>query len=266
MELTLNGKNAIVTGGGSNIGRRIALTLAEEGANIALFDIDETAALGVIQDAKEAGASGTLAAYSTDVTDRQQVEASVQRVVEEFGRVDILINGAGGDQQGAFLEQPPELHEKLVDLNYMGTVHCMRTVLPYMIERSYGRIVSVGSDAGRMGEYHEAVYSGAKAAVIALSKSLAREVGRHNVTLNVVCPGLTIPEDPEAVAATSMLWAGEAIDFWTPERRASASRRYALRRLGTAQDVANVVVFLASDRCNFVTGQTWSVSGGYTMM
>jgi 2-hydroxycyclohexanecarboxyl-CoA dehydrogenase len=265
MDLTLNGRNAIVTGAGSNIGRSIALTLAEEGVNLALFDIDEEAALGVVQDAKNAGASGALTVHHTDVTDREQVEASVRRVIDEFEQVHILVNGAGGDQQGPFIGQSPELQEKLVNLNYMGAVHCMRTVLPHMIEHGYGRIVSLGSDAGRMGEFHEAVYSGAKAAVIALSKSLAREAGRHNVTFNVVCPGLTIPDDPEAVASTSM-WAGGAIDFWTPERRESASRRYALRRLGTPQDVANVVVFLASDRCNFVTGQTWSVSGGYTMM
>ncbi len=265
MELTLNGKNAIVTGGGSNIGRRIALTLAEEGANIALFDIDETAALGVIQDAKEAGASGMLAVYSTDVTDRQQVEDSIRRVVEEYGQVHILVNGVGWDQMGAFLDQTPEFHDKIVDLNYMGSLRCMRAVLPHMVEHGYGRIVSLGSDAGRMGEFHEAVYSGAKAAVMALTKSLAREVGRHGVTLNVVCPGLTVPEGPEAVGTASM-WAGGMVDFWTPERRDSASRRYPLRRLGTAQDVANVVVFLASDRCNYVTGQTWSVSGGYTMM
>ncbi|MDP7104058.1 MAG: SDR family NAD(P)-dependent oxidoreductase [SAR202 cluster bacterium] len=266
MELTLNGKNAIVTGGGSNIGRSIALTLAEEGANIAIFDLDETAALGVFQEAKEAGATGEMAAYATDLTDRLQVEASVGRVAEKFEQIDILINCVGGDEAGPFLGQSPELHEKLVDLNYMSVVYCMRTILPHMVERGYGRVVSLASDAGRMGEFHEAVYSGAKAGVIALTKSLAREVGRHNVTLNVICPGLTIPEDPEAVPETSMLWAGDAFDFWTPERRASAARRYALRRLGNAQDVANVAVFLASDRCNFVTGQTWSVSGGYTMM
>ncbi len=265
MDLTLEGKTAIITGGGSNIGRSIVLTMAEEGANVVVFDIDEAAAQAVVRQAKEGGASGRLEVYSTDVTDRQQVEQSVRRAVEEFGQVQILVNGVGWDQMGAFLEQTPEFHDKIVDLNYMGSLRCMRAVLPHMVERGYGRIVSLGSDAGRMGEYHEAVYSGSKAAVMALTKSLAREVGRHGVTLNVVCPGLTVPEGPEAVGASSM-WAGGMVDFWTPERRDSASRRYPLRRLGTAQDVANVVVFLASDRCNFVTGQTWSVSGGYTMM
>lgn len=265
MDLTLKGKNAVVTGGGSNIGRRIVLTLAEEGANVTVFDIDEESAERAVRDAKEAGAQGRMAVYHTDVTDREQVEASARLAVEEFEQVHILVNSVGWDRVGPFVEQPPELHERLVDLNYMGTVHCVRALLPHMIEHRYGRIVSMGSDAGRMGEFHEAVYSGAKAAVIALSKSLAREAGKYNVTLNVVCPGLTVPDGPEAVGAASM-WAGGMTDFWTPERRESASRRYALRRLGTAQDIANVVVFLASERCNFVTGQAWSVSGGYTMM
>jgi NAD(P)-dependent dehydrogenase (short-subunit alcohol dehydrogenase family) len=265
MDLKLAGKTAIVTGGGSNIARSIVLTMAEEGANVALFDIDEAAAQAVVTQAKEEGASGRLEVFPTDVTDRQQVEDSIGRVVKEFGQVHILVNGVGWDQMGAFLDQTPEFHDKIVDLNYMGSLRCMRAVLPHMVERGYGRIVSLGSDAGRMGEFHEAVYSGAKAAVMALTKSLAREVGKFGVTLNVVCPGLTLPEGPEAVGSTSM-WAGGMVDFWTTERRDSASRRYPLRRLGNAQDIANVVVFLASDRCNFVTGQTWSVSGGYTMM
>ena len=265
MDLTLQGKNAIVTGGGSNIGRRIVMTLADEGANVAVFDIDEATASGVTKEAKEAGASGVLTVHPTDVTDSQQVEASVQRVVEKFEQVHILINCVGWDEIGLFVEQPLELHERIVNLNYMGTIHCMRAVLPHMVEQGYGRIVSMGSDAGRAGEFREAVYSGTKAAIIALSKSLAREVGKYNITLNVVCPGLTIPDDPEAVG-TSSGWSGGLIDYWTPERRESAARRYALRRLGKAQDIANAVVFLASDRCNFVTGQTLSVSGGYTMM
>ncbi len=265
MDLTLKGKSAIVTGGASNIGRSIVLTMAEEGADVMLFDIDEAGANAVVREAQEAGATGRLAVYSTDVTDRQQVEDSVRRAAEDLGQIHILVNGVGFDRPSYFVDQTPEFHEKIMDLNFMGVVRCVGAVLPHMIENGYGRIVSLGSDAGRMGEFHEAVYSGAKAGVMALTKSLAREVGRNNITLNVVCPGLTVPDSPEAVGESSM-WAGDMVDYWTPERRDSASRRYPLRRLGTAQDIANVVVFLSSDRCNFVTGQTWSVSGGYTMM
>ena len=264
MDLTLEGKNAIVTGGGSNIGRSIVLTLAGEGANVAVFDVDEETAGSVIQEAKDAGATGDLSVRRTDVTDAAQVEASVDTAIGKFGQVHVLINGVGWDETSPFITQKADFHEKIVRINYMGPVNLMRAVVPHMVENGYGRVVSLGSDAGRAGEYHEAVYAGAKAGVIGMSKSLAKEVGRQNVTFNVVCPGLTIPE-PEATGKVSM-WSKEALEYWTPEVRKSAARRYALKRLGTPQDVANVVVFLASDRCNFVTGQVWSVSGGYTMM
>ena len=264
MDLELRDKNAIVTGGGSNIGRSIVLTLAEEGANIAVFDVDEDTAGRVVQEARDAGAAGELSVHRTDITDQAQVEASVGAVIEKLGQVHVLVNGVGWDETSAFIGQQAEFHEKVVRINYMGPVNLMRATVPHMVENGYGRVVSLGSDAGRAGEYHEAVYAGAKAGMIGLSKSLAKEVGRQNVTFNVVCPGLTIAE-PGSAGRISM-WSQEALDYWTPERRHSAARRYALKRLGTPQDVANVVVFLASDRCNFVTGQVWSVSGGYTMM
>jgi NAD(P)-dependent dehydrogenase (short-subunit alcohol dehydrogenase family) len=264
MDLELRGKNAIVTGGGSNIGRSIVLTLAQEGANIAVFDVDEDTAGRVVQEARDTGAAGELSVHRTDITDQGQVEASVGAVIEKLGQVHVLVNGVGWDETSPFVGQQAEFHEKVVRINYMGPVNLMRSTVPHMVENGYGRVVSLGSDAGRAGEYHEAVYAGAKAGVIGLSKSLAKEVGRQNVTFNVVCPGLTIAE-PGSAGRISM-WSQEALDYWTPERRHSAARRYALKRLGTPQDVANVVVFLASDRCNFVTGQVWSVSGGYTMM
>jgi 2-hydroxycyclohexanecarboxyl-CoA dehydrogenase len=264
MDLTLKGKNAIVTGGSSNIGRSIVQTLADEGVNVAVFDIDEATAGDVIKEAKAAGATGELSVHRTDVTDTTQVEASVQAAIERLGQVHILINGVGWDETSPFVGQQADFHEKIVNINYMGPVNMMRALVPHLVENEYGRVVSLGSDAGRAGEYHEAVYAGAKAGVIGLSKSLAKEVGRQNVTFNVVCPGLTIPE-PDTAGKISM-WSKEALEYWTPEVRKSAARRYALKRLGTPQDVANVVIFLASDRCNFVTGQVWSVSGGYTMM
>jgi NAD(P)-dependent dehydrogenase (short-subunit alcohol dehydrogenase family) len=265
MDLMLRGKTAIVTGGGSNIGRAIVLTLAQEGANVGIFDIDEEAAQKVARQIKEEAPAIRCEIYRTDVTDWTQVEASVRKAIDDFGQIHILINSVGWDQIGLFLEQSPELHTKIIRINYEGIINCFRALLPHMVERRYGRIISLSSDAGRIGEYREAVYSGAKAAVIGFSKAIAREVGRYNITVNVVCPGLTIPEGPEAIGTSSM-WAGPLADFWTPERREKAARSYPLQRLGTAQDVANVVVFLASDRCAFVTGQTWSVSGGYTMI
>ena len=263
MDLTLKGKNAIVTGGSSNIGRSIVSTLAQEGANIVVFDIDVSSATKVIELVKSEGAIGDLSVKETDITNAANVTSSVQEVIEKFRQVHILVNGVGWDETSPFIGQQAEFHEKVVDINYLGPLNCLRALVPHMAENEYGRVVSLGSDAGRTGEYQEAVYAGAKAGVIALSKSLAKEVGRQNVTFNVVCPGLTIAE-PDSAGQISM-WSEEAIKYWTPERRHSAARRYALKRLGTPQDVANVVVFLASDRCNFVTGQVWSVSGGYTM-
>jgi len=133
-----------------------------------------------------------------------------------------------------------------------------------MIERRHGRIVSIGSDAGRMGEWREAVYSGTKAAVIAMSKAIAREVGKHGITLNVVSPGL-IPGDPETSGSES-IWSSDQAKMFTSEVREKAARSYPLRRLGTPEDVVPAVLLLASDRASYITGQTLSVSGGYTMI
>ena len=147
-------------------------------------------------------------------------------------------------------------------------INCTRAVAEGMISRKYGKIISIGSDAGRVGEVREAVYSGVKAGVIALSKALARELGRYNINVNVVCTGLTLAESPEAVGKFSMQaehMPGRA--NWTPEKIEEVAKRfYPIRRLGKAQDIANAVVFLASDVASFITGQTLSVSGGYSMM
>ena len=133
-----------------------------------------------------------------------------------------------------------------------------------MLDQGSGAIVSISSDAGRMGEYREAVYSACKAGVIAMSKAVAREVGRYGIRLNMVCPGLTVPQSEEEMSSESM-W-HQMQEVFTPEVLERAKRGYALRRLGTAQEVANAVVFLASDAASFITGQTLSVSGGYTMI
>jgi 2-hydroxycyclohexanecarboxyl-CoA dehydrogenase len=134
-----------------------------------------------------------------------------------------------------------------------------------MIDRKQGKIISISSDAGRMGEYREAVYAGCKGGIIAMSKTLARELGRYGINVNVVCPGMTLPESPEHMGELSM-WKGGMAEFVTPEVREKAAKAYPLRRIGKPEDVADMVVFLASDRASFITGQTISVSGGYTMI
>jgi 2-hydroxycyclohexanecarboxyl-CoA dehydrogenase len=181
-----------------------------------------------------------------------------------MGPVDVLVNCAGWTIDRLFIEKPREEWEREIAIDMWGFINCVRAVLDPMIERRYGRIVSIGSDAGRMGEWREAVYSGTKASVIAMSKAIAREVGKHGITLNVVCPGL-VPGSPETSGKESM-WSSDQAKMFTPEVREKAARAYPLRRLGTPEDVVPAVLLLASDRASYITGQTLSVSGGYTMI
>jgi len=162
-----------------------------------------------------------------------------------------------------FLEKPREEWEKEVNVNLWGAINCIHAVLPSMIQQQSGAIVSISSDAGRMGEYREAVYSACKAGIIALSKSVARETGRYGLRLNVVCPGLVVPPQEETISEESM-W-NQMRDIFTDDVRERVERNYLFRRLAKSSEIANAVVFLASDAASFITGQTLSVSGGYTM-
>lgn len=264
MDLNLAGKSVIVTGGGSNIGRAIVLAFAREGAQVAIAEIDEAQGRKVAAEAERLGARVTV--VRTDVTNREQVQSMVQGVEREFGRVDVLVNNVGWTLDRFFMDKPIEELEREVQLNLWGMIHCTRAVLDGMIARKSGAVVSIGSDAGRIGEFREGVYAACKAGVIALTKSLAREVGRHGIRLNVVCPGLTIPASEEDVGERSM-WVAEEMKFLAAaEVRERIAKSYPLRRVGRAEDVAPAVVFLASDAAAFVTGQTLSVSGGYTMI
>ena len=264
MELGLRGKGVIVTGGGSNIGRAIVHAFAEEGSNIAIAEIDQAQGEKVAQEVSGNGSGARAIVIKTDVSDHQQVEAMMARTIEEFGGIDVLVNNVGWTVDRPFMEKPRGEWEKEVQLNLWSPINCIRAVLPNMIERQGGSIVSIASDAGRMGEYREAVYSACKGGVIALSKAVAREMGRHGIRLNIVCPGLTVPQSPEQMSSESM-W-HEMGQLFTDEVLEKVSRGYVLRRLGTADEVAKAAVFLASDAAGFITGQTLSVSGGYTMM
>ena len=265
MHLNLAGKSVIVTGGGSNIGRAISLAFAEEGVHLTLAEIDEGQGRRVTSEASKIGAaSATL--VPTDVTKWDSVVAMVREVEARLGRVDVLVNNVGWTYDRLFVEKERAEWEKEIQLNLWGMINCTRAVLDGMIARKAGVIVSLGSDAGRMGEFREAVYGACKAGVITLSKSVAREVGRHGIRLNVVCPGMTMPATEEDFGGLSM-WAAEANRAWSaPEMQARIAKAYPLRRLGKPEDVAGAVVFLASDAASFITGQTLSVSGGYTMM
>ena len=260
MDLGLTGKVVIVTGGASNLGRAITLGFAGEGARVVIADIDEAQAKKVAGEAP----SGTIVARRTDVTDWDSVRSMAEFARSSMGAVDVLVNCAGWTIDRLFLEKPRSEWEREIAIDMWGFINCTRAVLESMVERRYGRIVSIGSDAGRMGEWREAVYSGTKASVIAMSKAIAREVGKHGITLNVVCPGL-VPGTP-ATSGRESMWASDQAQLFSPEALEKAARGYPLRRLGTPEDVVPAVLLLASDRASYITGQTLSVSGGYSMI
>jgi 2-hydroxycyclohexanecarboxyl-CoA dehydrogenase len=264
MELGLAGKTVIVTGGGSNIGRGITLAFAKEKCNVVIADIDEEQGKKV---AKEASALGGKAiGIKTDITNWESVEAMVKKAIEQFGKIDVLVNNAGFVSTNLFLKKPREDWDKEIKINYIGVLNCTKAVVDHMVERKTGKIVNIASDGCRMGEPREAIYQGTKGAVISFGKTIARELGRYNITVNAICPGANIPVAPGTAGKNSM-WAGDittaAIPPETLEKMVS---KYPLGRLGTPEDVANATVFLASEAANYITGQTLSVSGGYSMM
>ena len=264
MELGLKNKNVIVTGGGSNIGRAIVHAFAAEGSNIVIAELVPAQGEQVAAEVAAMNTGSKVKVVPTDVTDAASVASMVEQAGSEFGAVDVLVNNVGWTVDRLFMEKPREEWEKEVQVNLWGAINCVHAVVPGMIERQGGSIVCISSDAGRMGEYREAVYSACKAGVIALSKAVARETGRYGIRLNCVCPGLVVPPREESISGESM-W-NEMRDIFTDDVLERVERNYVLRRMGTAGEVANAVVFLASDAAGFITGQTLSVSGGYTMM
>ena len=201
----------------------------------------------------------------TDVTDSDGVDALFANAVERCGSVDVLVNCVGWDQLMFFTDTSPELWQKIIQINYVGVLNCTRSALRHMVPQQRGSIVSISSDASRQGEPREAVYGGVKAAINSFMKTIAKENGRAGIRCNVVCPGVTIPEESEEVGESSM-WRDKDSMF-TPEQLEKVARSLPLRKLGRPRDVANAVVFLSSDLvAGHVTGQVLSVSGGYSMI
>jgi 2-hydroxycyclohexanecarboxyl-CoA dehydrogenase len=263
--LGLEGKTAIVTGGGSNIGRGIVLAFAEQGANVVIAELDEAQGAKVAREAN-AVRKGKVENMGTDVTDWDSVQGMVKGTLDKFGQIDILVNVVGWVRDDLFVKKPREDWEKEIARNFWSDINCTRGVLDHMIERKYGKIISIGSDAARVGQLREAVYSGCKGALISMTKSLARELGRYGINVNVVCPGVVVPAGKDVTTSESM-WTDDMVKvFGTPEAQEKIAKGIPLGRLGTADDIANAVLFLASDRANFITGQTISVDGGYTMV
>ncbi len=264
MDLELQGKAVIVTGGGSNIGRAITLGFAGEHANITIGDIDVGQAEAVAVEARAAGA-GAVQVVRCDVTDGAQVKAMFKQTVDAYGAVDVLVNNVGWDELKFFTQTTPELWQKIIQINFVGMLNCTQEALALMAPRNSGAIVSISSDASRQGEPREAVYGGMKAAINSFMKTIAKENGRNGIRCNTVCPGVTIPEESAEVGANSM-WVNKDSMF-SADQLAAIAKALPLKKIGRPQDVANAVVFLASNAvAGHVTGQVLSVSGGYSMI
>ncbi len=252
--MTLKGRNALVTGGARGIGRAITLALAREGAQVGVIDVLQTAAAHVCEEVDALGTRGLPLA--ADLTRRSEVVAAVDDFVARWGPPDIVVNNAGWDRMEFFLDSEEETWDRIIGVNFKSVLYVLKAALPSMVARGGGRVVSIASDAGRVGSSGEAVYAGTKGAIIAFSKTLARELARHQITVNVVCPGLTETPLLQSIRDQSPK-TGKVIE--------AVTRAIPLGRVGQPEDVAAAVAFLASDQAGYITGQTLSVSGGLSM-
>jgi 3-oxoacyl-[acyl-carrier protein] reductase len=244
----LKDKKAIVTGAGQGIGRSIALKMAQEGADVVIAEMNaDTGA----QTAKEVEALGRRAFFiSVDVANQKQVQGMVDQVLKAWKRIDILVNNAGFDRPGSLLKVKEEDWDAVLGVHLKGTLNCIQAVAPHMIENSYGKILNLSSVWGKRGAVSEISYSSAKAGIIGLTKSVARELGRYQINVNAILPGLILTP---TIAKMAEKYQNMIIEN-TP-----------LKRMGKPEEMANVVAFLASDEASFMTGAAVEVSGGWNM-
>ncbi|MBN1691701.1 MAG: SDR family oxidoreductase [Dehalococcoidia bacterium] len=250
MHLNFQDRVAVVTGGGSGVGREITRLFCEAGATTIVADL-------VLEKAEEtarilSGLPGKTIAMKADITKYAEVKEMIAEAVKISGKVDILVNNAGFGVLKNFNETTPDDWMADFGVNLFGVLHCTREIINHMIERKYGKVINIVSDAGRVGQAYQATYSAAKAAVMGFSKALAREVGTHGININCVSLGAT---------KTPLI-----MPFITPEIEQRLIKAYPLRRLGLPQEPAALVIFLASDSAAWITGQVYSVNGGFSMI
>jgi len=250
----LSGKIAFVTGGGGGIGTATCSRFAQEGAQVAVFDIDRDSAERTAAQIAQAG--GKAKAFAFDITEYAACQRAVEAAEKIIGPADVLVNNAGWDVFRPFVETAPSDWQKIISINLTGALNMHHAVLPGLVERRRGRIVNVSSDAARVGSSGEAIYAACKAGLIGFSKTIAREHARHNINVNVVCPGIV----------NTKLYEEYKKGARNPDKLDDAFRRaIPMGRLGEPGDLPGVICFLASDDAAYITGQVISVSGGLTM-
>jgi len=241
-------KKAIVTGAGQGIGRAIALEMAREGADVAVAEMNSESRGQTCMAVEALGRKAV--SVQVDVADAKQVHAMVEQVLKEWGRIDVLVNNAGFDRGATLLKVNEDDWDAVLGVHLKGTFNCIQAVAPHMIEKGYGKIVNLSSVWGKSGAIAEIAYSSAKAGIIGLTKSVARELARHQINVNVVLPGLILTPTIAKMAEKYQ----KMIIEQTP-----------LRRIGQPEEVAHVVVFLASDEASYMTGAAVEVTGGWNM-
>ena len=249
----LKGRTVLVTGGANGIGAAIVQRLAEEGCIIGIFDLDSAVGDKAAQDIMTRG--GRASAAKVDISNYQSVQSAVEKFESDFGPAAFLVNNAGWDRAANFIDTTPDFWTKIIAINLLGPLNMHHVVLRGMAARGFGRVVNIASDAGRVGSSGEAVYSACKGGVIALTKTLARELVGKGVTLNTICPGPT-----DTAILRSFLEGADGARIAEGLKRAIPMRRF-----GVPEDYPGLVAFLLSDDASYITGQTISVSGGLTM-
>jgi 2-hydroxycyclohexanecarboxyl-CoA dehydrogenase len=264
MDLGLTNARVVVTGGASNIGRAIVHQFAGEGARIVISDIDEAQAEKVRAEALERGAAAVELAIA-DLTTPDGADTAINRAVSAWGGIDVLVNNAGWSVPGFIAtDTDRDKWQRTIEINFFTAVAATQSAIGPMKAAGGGAIVFIASDAA-FGQIRQGIYGASKAAMVALARTTAREHGRHGIRSNVVCPGLVIPDGPDAIGASS-LWAVGVDEVFNPKQIDFMLKDTPMRRLTTADDVGRSVLWFASPlAARQVTGQMISVSGGYTM-